>query len=499
MVRYLQCSRDPVKKAGKRSAWARVSFFAAALALGLWAFGAVAAEKTDSHEKAESAKAKSDGIILLDPQTGKETSITAEEVAKLGGEKPPYLLQVGDGVGVSFRIATLRENQPQWDYKLEIGDQMEVRLSADMRNDREYLIDAGDVIDIGFLDNWELSVTRTVRSDGRITAPEIGDVEAAGKTPSQLRDALKGLFDKTGILQGEPRITVNVNFTNLDRFENMSRQVAVRADGAIRLPGFGADVRVGGLTVGQACDALKTEASKVLRNPPVVSINVTPAINQTLAEMRGVATVQPDGKISIPSLGPIQAAGYDVEELKLELTKASAGLCFNPIEPIATLARATGSRFYVGGEVRMPGVYPLDASPTVLQALLIAQGLTKEARMKSVVVMRRNPQGGKPFLLKTNLRKAVSKGYTQNDFQLRSFDIVFVPIKNIVAVDRFVDEYINQVVPFDNSLGINANYFMNTQKSITKSTVDSTSRNFNFNTGFSGTNDVFTPTTTITK
>ena len=81
---------------------------------------------------------------------------------------------VGDGVGVSFRIATLRENQPQWDYKLEIGDQMEVRLSADMRNDREYLIDVGDVIAIGFLDNWELSVTRTVRSDGRITAPESG-------------------------------------------------------------------------------------------------------------------------------------------------------------------------------------------------------------------------------------------------------------------------------------------------------------------------------------
>jgi len=503
MVRYLERNRDPVKNAGVRTSWVRASFVAIALALGLWTAGAMAVERSDGPEKAKPAKPKSDGIILLDPATGRELPISPEDVAKLGGENPSYLLQVGDGVGVAFRIAPLRESQPQWDYKLEIGDQMEVRLSADIRSDKEYLMDVGDVIAIGFLDNWELSVTRTVRSDGRITAPEIGDVEAAGKTPSQLREILTALYDQSGLLQGQPRLTVNVDFTNADRLDNMSRQVAVRTDGAVRLPGFASDVHVAGLTVGQACDAIKAEAAKILRNPPVVSINVTPAINQTLAEMRGVATVQPDGKISIPSLPPVQAAGFSTEEVKLELAKASAGLCFNPIEPMVNLTRATGSRFYVGGEVRMPGVYPLDASPTVLQALLIAQGLTKESRMNSVVVMRRNPAGGKPFILKTNLKKAVSKGYTENDFQLRPFDVVFVPLKTIAILDRFVDSYINQLVPFDNGLGINANYYMNTQKSVVDSTsrsiVDSTSRNFNFNTGFTGISDVFSPTTTTAK
>jgi len=500
MVRYLERNRDPVKKTGLRAGGSRLCLIAVALTLAWWAFGAVAVDNADTSEHKAPPRAKGDGIILLDPKTGKEVPISAEEVAKLGGENPPYLLQVGDGIGVAFRIATLRENQPHWDYKLEIGDQMEVRLTADTRGNSEYLIDVGDVVAIGFLDNWELSVTRTVRSDGRITAPEIGDVEAAGKTPSQLRADLTALYDKSGLLQGEPRLTVNVDFINVDRLDNISRQVAVRADGAIRLPGLAADVRVAGLTVGQACEAIKAEASNVLRNPPLVSINVTPAINQTLAEMRGVATVQPDGKISIPSLPPVQAAGYNIEELKLELAKASAGLCFNPIEPMVNLARMTGSRFYVGGEVRMPGVYPLDASPTVLQALLIAQGLTKDSRMKSVIVMRRNPEGGKPFILKTNLKTAVSKGYTENDFPLRPFDVVFVPLKSIAIATRFVDNYINQLVPFDNGLGITANYYMNTQKSIVDSTsrsiVDSTSRNFNFNTGFTGISDVFSPTTT---
>lgn len=496
MVRYVQRSHDPVTHSGKCPLWKWTAGVATLLAIGLWAVTAAAENPNPPAPSATTAakekpRAKGDGIVLLDPKTGKEMPITAEEVAKIGGENPQYLLQVGDGVGVAFRIATLRENQPQWDYKIEIGDEMEVRLSADVHGDREYMIDVGDVVGITFLDNWDLSVTRTVRADGRITAPEVGDVAAAGKTPNQLRDELKGLYDKSGLLQGEPRLNVNVDFTNHDRFENMSRQVAVRADGAIRLPGFEADVRIAGLTVGQACDAIKAEASKTLRNQPVVSINVTPAINRTLAEMRGVATVQPDGRISIPSLPVLQAAGYNLDELKGELAKAAAGLCFNPIEPIVSLSHATGSRFYVGGEVRMPGVYPLDASPTVLQALIIAQGLTKESSMSNVVVMRRNPEGGRPFVLRTNLKKAVQKGYTENDFQLRPFDVVFVPIKKIALIDRFVDQYINQLVPFDNGLGINANYYMNTQKSVVDSTsrsiVESTSRNFNFNTGYTET------------
>ena len=176
------------------------------------------------------AWAKSDGIILLDPE-GKERTITADEVGKLGGENPPYLLQIGDAVSVAFRIASLRENEPAWDYRIEVGDSMEVRVSPEVRSAQEYLVDVGDVIAITFLDNWELSVTRTVRIDGRITAPEVGDVEAAGKTASQLRDELKRLYAKSGILQGEPKITVNVDFVNLDRFENLSRDLSVRANG----------------------------------------------------------------------------------------------------------------------------------------------------------------------------------------------------------------------------------------------------------------------------
>jgi len=427
------------------------------------------------------------GIVMLDPE-GKAVEISAEEAAKLGGENPPYLLQVGDTLNVAFRVATIREDEPAWDYRLEAGDSMEVRLSPDVSAGVEYLIDVGDVVSVTFLDNWQLNVTRTVRTDGKITPPEVGDVTAAGKTATQLREHLKALYAKSGMIQGEPRLTVNVDFVNLDRFESMSRDVSVRPNGAIRLPALTDDVHVAGLTLSQACEAVRAQAAKVLRNPPVVSMNVFPAVNVQLNEMSGLFTVQPDGQISLPRVGVVQAAGFSIEEFRVQLAGECEGFCFNPIEPMVSLVRATGSRFYVGGEVRLPGVYPLDATPTALQALIMAQGLTTNSRMKSVIVLRRNP-GGYPYVVRTDLRAAVAKGFTQNDIPLRAFDVVYVPTKAIGRVDLFVDQYINQVVPFNNSLGVTAQYFMNEQE------VDSKSRNknFGFNTGVTGITDLVTP------
>jgi len=429
----------------------------------------------------------SPGIVMLDEQ-GEEKAVTAEEVAQLGGENPPYLLQVGDELSVAFRMATIRQDQPCWDYRLEVGDNVEVRVSADVSGAQDYLIDVGDIIGVGFLDNWQLNVTRTVRVDGKITAPEVGDVQAAGKTALQLRDMLKALYRKSGLLEGDPKITVNVDFVNLDRFEDMSSMVIVRPNGAICLPKLEQEIPVAGRTVSEACQAIKKEVARILRSEPVVSMNVVPAMADQLADMRGLYRVRPDGKVGFPRIGDVQAAGYGMPEFTAALEQASQSLGFNPIEPLASLVTATGSRIYVGGEVRASGVYPLNATPTALQAIIMAQGLTDDSRMCSVIILRRNPEG-KAYVIRTNLRTAVARGYTENDIMLRAFDVVYVPKKAISRVGLFVDQYIDQVVPFNNTLGVNANYYINEQK------VDSVSknRNFGFNTGVTGITDVLNP------
>ncbi len=423
-----------------------------------------------------SAGCASNGITVLDPQ-GKTQDVTPEDVHSMTHTDAPYLLQVGDEIDLAFRVATLKKGDAPWDYRIEPGDSMEVRMTPRSSDAESYRIDAGDVIGISFLNNWPLNAIRTVRTDGKITLAEVGDVVAGGMTPQQLQNVLTQRYIETGIIQGDPKVTVNVDFVNLDRLESMSRDVTVRGDGKIRLPQFQNDVLVAGLTISEASAALEAEAAKSLRNRPKATLVLFPGLNAALTSMDSRIEVGPDGRVSVPRLGDIQAAGYSLDEVRLGLKEAIEAQLHNPVDVLARLARATGSRIYVGGEVGVPGVYPLAATPTALQAVIMARGPVVTSRMNSVIVMRRNPDG-KPYVFKTNLARAIGKGSTENDIPLQAFDVVFVPKKNISKVNLFVTQYIDDVVPFNNSLGVSGTYYMNEQQ------VDSKSRSRNLGLTF---------------
>ncbi len=418
------------------------------------------------------------GIVVM--EDGRPQPVTAEDVTEMsGGEEPQeYLLQVGDQLAVGFEVKDYRAGDVPWDYKIEVGDRMEVRLTAELGDRPLYRIDVGDLIGISFLNNWQLNSNKTVRPDGYITMPELGDVKAAGLTPMQLQDTLISLFSKTGIIAGDPHITVNVDFSNVDRLENSSRDVVVRPDGAIRIPQVKADVRVAGLTVADAGAAIRTEAAKVFRNPPEVSLVVFPFINSVLEGMSGTFTVRPDGMVSIPRLGEVQTAGFGVTQLREAIDTMASEIAFNEIRSAVDVITVTGSRIYVGGEVGIAGVYPLAATPTALQAIMMARGLNNESRLNTVIVVRRNPEGN-PHVFKLDLHAALIYGKTENDIPLRAFDIVYVPKKPVAKANLFVEQYIEEIVPFDNSLGVNGTYYLNKQKTETES--------FNKNVGLNGT------------
>ena len=233
---------------------------------------------------------------------------------------------------------------------------------------------------------------------------------------------------------------------------------------------------IAGKTVGEASAAIRAEAAKVLRNEPEVSLVVFPFINTSLSQMNRVATVRTDGQISVARLGDIQAAGYSTQELRTTLDEACTQVLFNGVESSVDVVTVTGSRIYVGGQVGVAGVYPLASCPSALQAIMMARGHTQNARMNNVIVMRRNPNG-KPYVFKTNLHVAMTKGSTENDIVLRPFDIVYVPAKMISRANLFVEQYIEELVPFGNNMGVTATYYTNTQK------TQSTNKSKSFNTG----------------
>ena len=108
-------------------------------------------------------------------------------------------------------------------------------------------------------------------------------------------------------------------------------------------------------------------------------------------ELSRVVPVRPDGKISLPLAGEMEAAGRTPAELQASLTKALSGYIQDT--QVAVLVREiNGSRVFVLGEVTRPRGFPLRGPLTVFQAVALAGGRTEFAG-DEVVWLRQKPDG----------------------------------------------------------------------------------------------------------
>ncbi|NNB87180.1 sugar ABC transporter substrate-binding protein [Corallococcus exiguus] len=110
-------------------------------------------------------------------------------------------------------------------------------------------------------------------------------------------------------------------------------------------------------------------------------------------ELSRTVPVRPDGFISIPMVGEIQAAGKTPTELAEAL---SSGLTPYVQEPRVTVIvrEVNSSRVFVTGEVAHPGAYPLRGRVSLLQAIALAGGFTDFANSDGIVVIRTDGKGG---------------------------------------------------------------------------------------------------------
>lgn len=141
-------------------------------------------------------------------------------------------------------------------------------------------------------------------------------------------------------------------------------------------------------------------------------------------DMSGDVTVRPDGKISLPVIGTVQAAGLRPDELQRLVQTAAAKYISDP--NIAIVVRTIHSRkVFVTGLVTRPGAYSLVGPLTLLQAIALAGGLMEYADAKNITLLRN--EGGRAETFKFNYRD-VSKGKRlEQNVQLRPGDTVVVP------------------------------------------------------------------------
>lgn len=278
------------------------------------------------------------------------------------------------------------------DYTLNVGDVLEFVYTIGPQPISAaggYRINVNDEVRVEFAYTSELDRSVTVRPDGMITLPIVGEVQAFDKTPTQLADELREMYQPH---LRDPLITVDV-----PRFSSLAEQISRAV--------------------------------------------ITPAG----ATRTFVYPVRPDGNVSLVAIGDVTAFGRSVAELDAAIREAYAAIGHPEIEVTPVLTETGAQQFYVLGEVNVEGIYQMDGDVTVLQAIASANGFGDTANRRSVMVVRRMQDGTMQAQRVDTLRVLRENDFSENIY-LRPYDIVYVPRTFISDTNIWINQYVTRGV-----------------------------------------------------
>jgi polysaccharide biosynthesis/export protein len=134
--------------------------------------------------------------------------------------------------------------------------------------------------------------------------------------------------------------------------------------------------------------------------------------------------VQPDGKISLPLVNDVPAAGHTVERLRNDLEQRYREFIFEPTVSV-TVKEIKSLKIYIVGEVASPGEYDLLTYTDVLQALAKAGGFTIYAKKNKIEIIR--TFGGQKIKTRFNYNQVIQGKNLQQNIPLKPGDVIIVP------------------------------------------------------------------------
>jgi polysaccharide export outer membrane protein len=140
------------------------------------------------------------------------------------------------------------------------------------------------------------------------------------------------------------------------------------------------------------------------------------------AELTTTVVIRPDGRISLPLAGELEASGKTAAELQQEITGKLSKYVVQPTVNVM-VKQVNSLKISVLGEVRRPDVYRIKNRVTVLDAIAMAGGFTDLARPNKVVVLRNTSSG--PQRIKINIKQLVDD-VNGAPFYLQALDTVYV-------------------------------------------------------------------------
>ena len=135
--------------------------------------------------------------------------------------------------------------------------------------------------------------------------------------------------------------------------------------------------------------------------------------------------VRSDGKISLPLIGDVQAAGRTPSQLEMDITEKLKGFITDP--QVAVIVQQINSlKFNILGEVAKPGSYTLTSGMTIVDAIAAAGGLKDFAKKKGIYVLRQSSTGVENRYL-FNYQDFLKGKNTRQNIVLMPHDTLYVP------------------------------------------------------------------------
>lgn len=250
---------------------------------------------------------------------------------------------------------------------------------------------------------------------------------------------------------------------DFDFNRDLNRQMMVRPDGMISLPGKG-ELRAIGLTPADLSAAVARRYADVARTPVVtVIIRRFTTPTEDLAEVvrngadgrARTALVRPDGVVDLPLAQGVPAAGMTLNELTAALNARYAREV-GGVTVSARLSQIAANQIFVFGEVRQAGAIPSPSPRTLLQLVAAAGGPMPTGAMDQVRVLYFDPAGRARVRL-VNLERVMNDLAIEEDMVVPPNATVWVPPTQVARVGRFVDQVIRQIFLF-NGTSISFNY-----------------------------------------
>jgi polysaccharide biosynthesis/export protein len=140
-----------------------------------------------------------------------------------------------------------------------------------------------------------------------------------------------------------------------------------------------------------------------------------------------VVAVRPDGKISLPLIGDVRAAGLTAAQLQDAITEKLTPY-YKELPSISVIVQEVRSYvIYILGEVQRPAQYTVKRGTTLLQAVALAGGFTPFATTNNILVLRQTMNDHNEITLNVRYKDIVSRQHPESNILLKPGDTIIIP------------------------------------------------------------------------